>query len=278
MLFELSKNTLFCIYEDMQPEYSRGIFLGKSPWYTRQIQPKSGNIVMETGPPFGLEISVDFGYFRSPSVALGWSRWPRDLRLLRIAPIARQSRRRSSTGVVIVGFFYFHESTYVLRLASTPPARRETVGIMSHGGRNECRIYVGNLPPDIRTKDIQDLFYKFGKVTFVDLKNRRGPPFAFVEFDDPRWASERERFTPRVHAACCVRYLHVYTSRFDVVGWFEAVCATSCANGLEATRRNLSSEHDEIINTYLDRKFICFFCIYEATYVIAEVTAADSGK
>lgn len=30
--------------------------------------------------------------------------------------------------------------------------------------RNECRIYVGNLPPDIRTKDIQDLFHKFGKV------------------------------------------------------------------------------------------------------------------
>lgn len=54
-------------------------------------------------------------------------------------------------------------------------------------GRNECRIYVGNLPPDIRTKDIQDLFYKFGKVTFVDLKNRRGPPFAFVEFEDARY-------------------------------------------------------------------------------------------
>ncbi|CAB0028719.1 unnamed protein product [Trichogramma brassicae] len=56
--------------------------------------------------------------------------------------------------------------------------------------RNECRIYVGNLPPDIRTKDIQDLFYKFGKVAFVDLKNRRGPPFAFVEFDDPRDAED----------------------------------------------------------------------------------------
>lgn len=61
---------------------------------------------------------------------------------------------------------------------------------MSHGGRNECRIYVGNLPPDIRTKDIQDLFYKFGKVIFVDLKNRRGPPFAFVEFDDPRYVDK----------------------------------------------------------------------------------------
>lgn len=57
-------------------------------------------------------------------------------------------------------------------------------------GRNECRIYVGHLPPDIRTKDIQDLFYKFGKVTFVDLKNRRGPPFAFVEFEDPRDAED----------------------------------------------------------------------------------------
>lgn len=55
---------------------------------------------------------------------------------------------------------------------------------------NDCRIYVGNLPPDIRTKDIQDLFYKFGKVLFVDLKNRRGPPFAFVEFDDPRDAED----------------------------------------------------------------------------------------
>lgn len=59
---------------------------------------------------------------------------------------------------------------------------------MSHS-RSDCRIYVGNLPPDIRTKDIQDLFYKFGKVTFVDLKNRRGPPFAFVEFEDPRYVT-----------------------------------------------------------------------------------------
>ena len=39
---------------------------------------------------------------------------------------------------------------------------------------NENRIYVGNLPPDIRTKDVEDLFYRFGKIVFVDLKNRRG--------------------------------------------------------------------------------------------------------
>lgn len=56
------------------------------------------------------------------------------------------------------------------------------------GGGNECRIYVGNLPPDIRSKDIDDLFHKYGKIVFIDLKNRRGPPFAFVEFEDSRYA------------------------------------------------------------------------------------------
>lgn len=40
--------------------------------------------------------------------------------------------------------------------------------------RNDCRVYVGNLPPDIRIKDVEDLFFRFGKIVFVDLKNRRG--------------------------------------------------------------------------------------------------------
>lgn len=51
---------------------------------------------------------------------------------------------------------------------------------------NECRIYIGNLPPDVRVRDIDDLFYKFGKIVYTDLKNKRGPPYAFLEFDDPR--------------------------------------------------------------------------------------------
>lgn len=45
---------------------------------------------------------------------------------------------------------------------------------------------MGNLPPDIRSRDIEDLFQKYGKIAFIDLKNRRGPPFAFVEFEDHR--------------------------------------------------------------------------------------------
>jgi arginine/serine-rich splicing factor 1/9 len=42
----------------------------------------------------------------------------------------------------------------------------------------------------VRTKDVEDLFYKYGKMNFVDLKNRKGPPFAFIEFDDVRDAQD----------------------------------------------------------------------------------------
>ncbi|KAK6036320.1 hypothetical protein COOONC_26175 [Cooperia oncophora] len=53
-------------------------------------------------------------------------------------------------------------------------------------GRDETRVYVGNLPPDCREKDLEDIFAKYGKIRFVDMKGTRGPLFAFVEFEDPR--------------------------------------------------------------------------------------------
>uniref|UniRef100_A0A3Q4H281 Splicing factor, arginine/serine-rich 1 n=1 Tax=Neolamprologus brichardi TaxID=32507 RepID=A0A3Q4H281_NEOBR len=63
--------------------------------------------------------------------------------------------------------------------------------IRGPAGSNDCRIYVGNLPPNIRTKDVEDVFYKYGIIGDIDLKNRRGgPPFAFVEFEDPRDAED----------------------------------------------------------------------------------------
>ncbi|KRX27474.1 Serine/arginine-rich splicing factor 1, partial [Trichinella nelsoni] len=64
----------------------------------------------------------------------------------------------------------------------------------SYHGRSDARIYVGNLPPDIRSRDIESCFERFGKVVAVDLKNRKGPPFAFVEFEDARDAEDAVRY------------------------------------------------------------------------------------
>ena len=56
-----------------------------------------------------------------------------------------------------------------------------------YGSSSDCRIYVGNLPPDIREKELDDLFYKYGNIKHIDLKNKRGSPFAFIDFDDSRY-------------------------------------------------------------------------------------------
>ena len=62
---------------------------------------------------------------------------------------------------------------------------------MSFKFNNDCKVYVGNLPGDVREKDLEDVFYKYGKIVGVNLHNggkgeRPGAPFAFVEFEDPR--------------------------------------------------------------------------------------------
>ena len=51
---------------------------------------------------------------------------------------------------------------------------------------DRTKIYVGNLPNDIRERDLEDMFYKYGKIIEVDLHARKGVPFAFLEFEDSR--------------------------------------------------------------------------------------------
>jgi len=54
-----------------------------------------------------------------------------------------------------------------------------------------CRIYVGNLPNDVREKEVDDLFYKYGRIRDISIKGGRGgPAFAFLEFSDPRDADD----------------------------------------------------------------------------------------
>eukprot|EP00051_Salpingoeca_urceolata_P020467 m.307403 g.307403 ORF g.307403 m.307403 type:complete len:337 (-) comp19628_c1_seq10:90-1100(-) len=59
---------------------------------------------------------------------------------------------------------------------------------------SEGRIYVGNLPRDIREKELDDLFYKYGRITDISIKSMgHGPAFAFVTFEDSRDADEAIR-------------------------------------------------------------------------------------
>ncbi|KAJ4802124.1 Serine/arginine-rich-splicing factor SR34 [Rhynchospora pubera] len=55
-------------------------------------------------------------------------------------------------------------------------------------------IFVGNLPGDIREKEVEDLFYKYGSIVDIDLKIPPRPPaYAYVEFEDPRDAEDAIR-------------------------------------------------------------------------------------
>ena len=58
-----------------------------------------------------------------------------------------------------------------------------------------CRkVYVGNLPMDCKESELEDIFYKCGRITRVDIKQVSRPPaFAFVEFEDDRDADDAVR-------------------------------------------------------------------------------------
>lgn len=56
------------------------------------------------------------------------------------------------------------------------------------------RVYVGNLPLDIKERELDDLFYKYGRIRDIDIKNQGRPPaFAFIVFDDSRDAQDAIR-------------------------------------------------------------------------------------
>ncbi|RQX69500.1 RNA recognition motif-containing protein [Toxoplasma gondii CAST] len=60
-------------------------------------------------------------------------------------------------------------------------------------GRPTC-IYVGNLPRDIRERDVEDILFKFGRLRDIDIKRARGGMsdscYAFVEFETIRAAED----------------------------------------------------------------------------------------
>nr|AGE46145.1 arginine/serine-rich splicing factor SR30 transcript IV [Sorghum bicolor] len=90
--------------------------------------------------------------------------------------------------------------------------------------RNGCTIYVGNLPGDIREREVDDLFYKsngwssgregnvdcewsifYGRIVEIDLKIPPRPPgFAFVEL--------------RIHMMLKMQYMAVMDTTLMAIG------------------------------------------------------------
>ncbi|KAM4706753.1 serine/arginine-rich splicing factor 9-like [Discoglossus pictus] len=66
-------------------------------------------------------------------------------------------------------------------------------GEAARAGSRNGRIYVGNLPADVREKELEELFHRYGRIRSVELKNRgrcSSSPFAFIKFQDPRDAED----------------------------------------------------------------------------------------
>ncbi|KAM4694296.1 serine/arginine-rich splicing factor 9-like [Discoglossus pictus] len=66
-------------------------------------------------------------------------------------------------------------------------------GEAAQAGSGNRRIYVGNLPADVREKELEELFHRYGRIRSIELKNRgrcSSSPFAFIKFQNPRDAED----------------------------------------------------------------------------------------
>ncbi|KAK3042067.1 hypothetical protein RJ639_001769, partial [Escallonia herrerae] len=68
------------------------------------------------------------------------------------------------------------------------------VRILRMSTRFSRTIYVGNLPLDIKEIEVEDLFYKYGRIIDIELKIPPRPPcYCFVEFESARDAEDAIR-------------------------------------------------------------------------------------
>ncbi|KAI6684934.1 hypothetical protein NL676_030847 [Syzygium grande] len=88
----------------------------------------------------------------------------------------------------------FADSTWAGSHTTRQVPRAPRAGKAKMSRRSSCTIYVGNLPGDVRNREVEDLFYKYGPIVDIDLKIPPRPPgYAFVEFEDPRDAEDAIR-------------------------------------------------------------------------------------
>ncbi|ORX80901.1 hypothetical protein BCR32DRAFT_17380 [Anaeromyces robustus] len=54
-------------------------------------------------------------------------------------------------------------------------------------------LFIGRLQTDVRPRDLEDVFYKYGKIQRCDIKHGRSFNYGFVEFEDKRDAEDAIR-------------------------------------------------------------------------------------
>ena len=61
---------------------------------------------------------------------------------------------------------------------------------MNRSNSSNTRIYVGNLPDDIRANELEEIFGRYGRISDIEIKipkTGKAPAFAFLQYDDPRY-------------------------------------------------------------------------------------------
>ncbi|KAJ3014185.1 UNVERIFIED_CONTAM: hypothetical protein HDU68_000395 [Siphonaria sp. JEL0065] len=56
-------------------------------------------------------------------------------------------------------------------------------------------LFIGRLPSELKVRDLEDIFQKFGRISRLDIKRGASFNFAFVEFEDKRDAEDALRET-----------------------------------------------------------------------------------
>ncbi|ORY49810.1 hypothetical protein BCR33DRAFT_553051 [Rhizoclosmatium globosum] len=59
----------------------------------------------------------------------------------------------------------------------------------------EMSLFIGRLPSELKVRDLEDIFNKFGRISRLDIKRGASFNFAFVEFEDKRDAEDALRET-----------------------------------------------------------------------------------
>ncbi|KAH7856234.1 hypothetical protein Vadar_034207 [Vaccinium darrowii] len=86
----------------------------------------------------------------------------------------------------ILALLNFGRKCYVMNTrCCTVRALFNPISLVS--GRMRRTLYVGNLPPNIRERDVLHIFRECGRIAHIDLKTSpRHPSYAFVKFEEAR--------------------------------------------------------------------------------------------